>query len=82
MEKSKAHKDRKVDKAVDMTFPASDAPAHGKATSTEAPRRPASRKAPLVTKDQIEQAQRGEGHKQADPNNGKRHGRGSRRSGA
>jgi hypothetical protein len=61
-EKSKARKDHKVDKAVDMTFPASDAPARGGATSTEAPRRPASREAPLPTKDQIEQAQRGEGH--------------------
>jgi hypothetical protein len=55
-------KDGKVDKAVDMTFPASDAPAHGKTTSTEPPARPADRKAPLVTKEQIEQAQRGDGH--------------------
>jgi hypothetical protein len=56
-------KDKKVDKAVDMTFPASDAPAHGKATSTEPPRRPVDRKAPSITREQIEQAQRGDGHK-------------------
>jgi hypothetical protein len=63
MEHGKKHKERKIDKAVDMSFPASDAPAHGKATSTEPPRRPVDRKAPRITKEQIEQAQRGEGHK-------------------
>jgi hypothetical protein len=57
-------KDKKHDKAVDMTFPASDALSHGKPTGTESPRRPTDRKAPKITKDQIEQAQRGEGHKQ------------------
>jgi len=67
MERAKTHKDRKIDKAVDMTFPASDAPAHGHATGTEPPRRPADRKAPHVTKEQIEQAQRGEGHKEIEP---------------
>jgi hypothetical protein len=64
MEHTKTSKERKIDKAVDMTFPASDAPAHGKATGTEPPRRPADRKAPLITKEAIEQAQRGEGHKE------------------
>jgi hypothetical protein len=64
MEHTKTSKERKVDKAVDMTFPASDAPAHGKATGTEPPRRPVDREAPRVTKEEIEQAQRGEGHKQ------------------
>ena len=82
MEKSKTQKDRKVDKAVDMTFPASDATAHGKATGTEAPRRPADRKAPLVTKDQIEQAKRGEGHKQVEPARAKHPRSASRRSGS
>jgi hypothetical protein len=67
MERAKTHKDRKVDKAVDMTFPASDAPALGHATGTEPPRRPTDRKAPHVTKQQIEQAQRGEGHKEIKP---------------
>jgi hypothetical protein len=57
-------KERKVDKAVDMTFPASDPAAPGRATGTEPPKRPVDRKAPAITKEQIEQAQRGEGHKQ------------------
>jgi hypothetical protein len=51
------------DKAVDMTFPASDPVAHGKPTANEKPGRPVDRKAPLITREQIEQAQRGEGHK-------------------
>jgi hypothetical protein len=55
--------EKEVDHAVDMTFPASDPTAHGKPTSTEAPCRPVDRKAPKITKEQIEQAQRGEGHK-------------------
>lgn len=63
MTDKKPRADTKVDKAVDMTFPASDAPAHGKATSTEPPSRPADRAAPVVTKDEIERARRGEGHK-------------------
>ena len=57
-------KDKKVDKAVDMTFPASDPTAHGKATSTEKPKRPADREAPTISKEEIERAQRGGGHKQ------------------
>lgn len=56
-------KEKKVDKAVDMTFPASDATAHSRPTGTEPPKRPVNRKAPKITKEQIEQAQRGEGHK-------------------
>jgi hypothetical protein len=64
MEHSKKHKERKIDKAVDMSFPASDAAAHGKPTGTEPPARPADRKAPVITKEAIEQAQRGEGHKE------------------
>jgi hypothetical protein len=60
---SKKHKEKKHDKAVDMTFPASDPTAHGKPTGTEDPCRPADRKAPKITKEQIEQAQRGDGHK-------------------
>ena len=64
MDRSNKKKEKKVDEALDATFPASDPPASGKATGTEAPGRPVDRKAPLITKDQIEQAQRGEGHKQ------------------
>jgi hypothetical protein len=60
---SQAKKDEKHDKAVDMTFPASDPTAHGKPTGTEEPGRPADRKAPVITREQIEQARRGEGHK-------------------
>ena len=63
MHEKKKHNDKKVDKAGSMSFPASDAPAHGRATSTEPPGRPSDRKAPRITKEQIEQAQRGEGHK-------------------
>jgi hypothetical protein len=59
--------EKKVDQAVDMTFPASDVPAAGKPTSTEPPTRPVDRKPPLITRDQIEQAQRGAGHAQATP---------------
>jgi hypothetical protein len=56
-------KDKKHDQAVDMTFPASDATAHGPPTGTEPPTRPVDRKAPIITREQIEQAERGEGHK-------------------
>jgi hypothetical protein len=49
-------KQKKVDDALDMTFPASDPPAPGRATGTEPPRRPASREAPRISKEQIERA--------------------------
>jgi hypothetical protein len=39
---------------------ASDATAHGKATGTEPPARPVDRKAPIITKEQIEPARRGD----------------------
>ena len=58
-----ARADNKIDKAVDMSFPASDPTTHGAPTGTEAPSRPQDRKAPKVTKEQIEQAQKGAGHK-------------------
>ena len=60
----KQEQDKKVDEAVARTFPASDPTATGKATSTEPPKRPKDRKAPLISKEEIEQAQRGDGHKQ------------------
>jgi hypothetical protein len=47
MSQKKKDKDKKVDKSVDMTFPASDAPARGKATGTEPPARPVDREAPV-----------------------------------
>jgi hypothetical protein len=54
--------DEKVDKAVDMTFPASDPVATGQATSTEPPKRPTDRQPPLISKEEIDQARRGSGH--------------------
>jgi hypothetical protein len=60
MRRKRTSKDAGVDRSLDMTFPASDAPARGTATSTEPPKRPTNRKAPLMTKEQIEQAQRGQ----------------------
>lgn len=57
-------KDRKLDDAVKETFPASDPLSTGSTTSTEAPTRPVERKAPVIRKEDIEAAQRGDGHKQ------------------
>jgi hypothetical protein len=59
---AKVHTEKKIDKAVDMSFPASDPTAHGDATGTEEPCAPVDRKAPRITKQQIEAAQRGDGH--------------------
>jgi hypothetical protein len=56
--KADGQRDRDVDAAVEMTFPASDAPARGGATGTEPPWRPADREAPLVSKEEIEEARR------------------------
>jgi len=47
-----------LDDAVDMTFPASDPIAPGHATGTEPSRRPANRKAPAISKEDIERAAR------------------------
>ena len=60
---SKERTERTIDKAVDLSFPPSDPTAHDKATSTEPPSRPTDRKAPVITNEQLEQAQRGDGHK-------------------
>lgn len=57
-------RDRKIDEAVKETFPASDPPSSATATSTEAPARPVERKAPIIRKEDVEAAQRGDGHKQ------------------
>jgi hypothetical protein len=53
--------ERKIDDAVEMTFPASDPTAIGGATSTEPPARPANRQAPSLTKEEIERAAAGRG---------------------
>src|SRR4029078_9940213 len=58
---SEGHKQKKVDDAVAMTFPASDPTSHGSPTGTEPPNRPVDRRAPAITKEQIEQAQHGDG---------------------
>jgi hypothetical protein len=62
--KDSRRKDKSVDKAGDMSFPASDPPAAGRATSTEPPARPTDRRAPAISREQIEAAQRSEGHDQ------------------
>jgi hypothetical protein len=51
--------EEKVDAAVDMSFPASDAPTPGRPTGTEPPARPVDRKAPIISKEQIEAAAKG-----------------------
>jgi hypothetical protein len=63
---SAGSREKKIDDAIDKTFPASDPPATGRATSTEAPARPTDRKAPIITKEEIEEAREGKGHKQND----------------
>jgi len=63
---NKGAREKKIDDAIDKTFPASDPTATGHATGTEAPARPADRKAPIVTKEEIEEASKGAGHKQND----------------
>ena len=59
-------REKKIDDAIDKTFPASDPTATGPATSTEPPARPTDRKAPVVTREEIEEARKGKGHKQND----------------
>ncbi|HEY1246469.1 MAG TPA: hypothetical protein VGF29_16715 [Hyphomicrobiaceae bacterium] len=49
-------RERRLDDAVEMTFPASDPVAPGHATGTEPPRRPADRRAPVVSREEIERA--------------------------
>jgi hypothetical protein len=62
--KQKTPKEHKLDEAVKETFPASDPPSTGSSTSTEAPTKPVERQAPQIRKEDIEAAQRGDGHKQ------------------
>jgi hypothetical protein len=49
-------KQKKVDKSLDMTFPASDPPASRRVTGTETPGRPSDRHAPVISKEEIEAA--------------------------
>jgi hypothetical protein len=55
-----SEQERKIDKAVEMSFPASDPIATGGATSTEPPSRPTDRSAPVISEEEIEQARRGQ----------------------
>jgi hypothetical protein len=58
--------EEKIDEAIQETFPASDPPAAGKPTSTEPPKSPKDREAPIISKEEIEQAKQGKGHAQND----------------
>jgi hypothetical protein len=58
--------DKKLDKAVEKSFPASDPVTVGKPTGTEPAKRPVDRQPPIITKEQVEAAQRGEGHAHRD----------------
>ena len=48
--------EKKIDRALDMTFPASDPPLFGDATGTEKPVRPVGRRAPVARKDDVDAA--------------------------
>jgi NAD(P)-dependent dehydrogenase (short-subunit alcohol dehydrogenase family) len=50
-----------LDKAVEMTFPASDPATSGRTTGTEDASQPTDRQAPLITKEEIERASAGIG---------------------
>ena len=60
----KAQKDRKVDEAGRESFPASDPASIGKPTGTETPASPPDRQATVPSREDIEAARRGDGHKQ------------------
>lgn len=62
----KAKQDKKIDDAVEKTFPASDPPATGNPTGTEPVQKPVDRKAPVVSKEEIENARQGKGHAEND----------------
>jgi len=59
-------KQKQLDRALDMTFPASDPPASHGATGTEPPRRPAGREAPAISRDAINKAARRSRRRRAD----------------
>jgi hypothetical protein len=65
-EAAMANQDKKLDKAVEKTFPASDPVTVGRPTSTEPAQRPVDRQPPVITKEQVEAAARGEGHAHRD----------------
>jgi hypothetical protein len=57
------NKEQKLDKAVKDTFPASDPPATGTETSTEPAKAPVDRQPAPITREEIEAAERDEGHR-------------------
>jgi hypothetical protein len=59
-------KSKKLDDAVEKTFPASDPVNVGTPTGTEPSGKPVDRAPPLITKEQVDAAQRGEGHAHRD----------------
>ena len=58
--------DKKLDKAIEKSFPASDPVTVGKPTGTEPAKRPVDRQPPVITKEEVEAAERGEGHAHRD----------------
>ena len=64
--KKKLEEDDRVDEGIRETFPASDATATGKPTSTEPAGRPTDREAPTISREEIEDARKGKGHAQND----------------
>ena len=62
----RSKKSKKLDDAVDMTFPASDPFNVGTATGTEPSGKPIDRSPPIITKEQIDAAERGDGHAHLD----------------
>ena len=57
---------KKLDDVIEKTFPASDPVNVGTPTGTEPSGNPMDRAPPLITKEQIDAAQRGEGHAHRD----------------
>lgn len=62
----KRHQDKRVDEALQETFPASDSAATGEATGTEPVKRPKDRLPPIISEEEIERARRGDEHAQND----------------
>ena len=64
--RKKKLEDERVDEAIRETFPASPPTATGEPTSTEPAGRPTDREPPAISREEIEQAQKGRGHAQND----------------
>ena len=56
---SRAEAEAKLDRAVEMTFPASDPPLPGNPTGNEGESQPQARQAPLISSDDVERARGG-----------------------